>query len=448
MIYIKRNITVNNDISSIEKPVILYKGDKNVELQFNIKGNPFKFSDESEVAYAQLIIQRPDEEAGPIVSQVFKYESNTVVFVITGDMIDEFKELGSYTAQIRLFNSNRTSRVTLPPIKSGIVISEPIYEEDYEMGEVGKGTVDYSIVSHQDEFLDIFDEYGDYCKIAWMSGDLITDSRLNHIEDALYEINSVARNVSVDLSDYATTKYVDEALANIDISDVDLSAYATTESVNTALETKADADHTHDEYATTEYVGNKYVSNGALEQTLSEYATVQYVGDKYASKATLEEYATIKYVDNAISSVSGGSGADLSAYATKEDLNKAITVIDKPGGIGFDDFPKGAGIYKLNGSLEIYDINGNRLTGAVECNKEIIKVLKTDDDNYKILTVYTLDNKFIRFNIKDGTVTRHTYDVSREELNSLATKQELNSLATKEELNNALGDIESLLGGI
>ena len=293
MIYIKRNITVNNDISSIEKPVILYKGDKNVELQFNIKGNPFKFSDESEVAYAQLIIQRPDEEAGPIVSEVFKYESNTVVFVITGDMIDELKELGSYTAQIRLFNSNRTSRVTLPPIKSGIVISEPIYEEDYQEGEVGKGTVDYSIVSHQDEFLDIFDEYGDYCKINWMSGDLITDSRLNHIEDALYDINSVARNVSVDLSDYATT-----------------------ESVNTALEEKADKDHTHDEYATTEYVGNKYVSNGALEQTLSDYATTQYVGDKYA---------TTKYVDEAVANAQlSGGDVDLSAYATIEAMNAEL----------------------------------------------------------------------------------------------------------------------------
>ena len=247
---------------------------------------------------------------------------------------------------------------------------------------------------------------------------------------------------TVDPSQFATTKYVDESIANIDIPEVDFTGYATTESVNKALETKADKDHTHDEYATTEYVGNKYVSNGALEQTLSDYATVQYVGDKYASKAMLEEYATIKYVDEAISSVSGGSGADLSAYATKEDLNKAITVIDK-NSIGFDDFPKGKSVCRLNGALEIRDINGNSLTSVGECYQELIMASKLDDDTHKSITIYTLDNRCIRCDIKNGTVYRYTYDVTKDYVDSKVA-----SCATKQELNTALGDIETLLGGI
>ena len=219
MIYIERTITVSNDRSSIEKPVLLYKGDKNVEVQFTIKSNPFKFSNESETAYGQLIIKRP--EASPIVSDIFKYESNRVVFVITGGMIDELTELGSYTLQIRLYNTDKSSRITLPPIQSGIIIEEPIYEEDYSEAMVNVALVNYNVAAVSDEEIEVFDGDGNYNKVVWQSGDLITESKLNHIEDALYEINDAVVNMDIpdiDLTDYATNDSVDEKIAAIELT--------------------------------------------------------------------------------------------------------------------------------------------------------------------------------------------------------------------------------------
>lgn len=263
MIYIERTITVSNDRSSIEKPVLLYKGDKNVEVQFTIKSNPFKFSNESETAYGQLIIKRP--EASPIVSDIFKYESNRVVFVITGGMIDELTELGSYTLQIRLYNTDKSSRITLPPIQSGIIIEEPIYEEDYSEAMVNVALVNYNVAAVSDEEIEVFDGDGNYNKVVWQSGDLITESKLNHIEDALYEINDAVVNMDmpdIDLSDYATNDSVDEKIAAIELTPgpqgekgdkgdkgdpgeqgpqgepgpaPDLTVYATKEELNTAL---------------------------------------------------------------------------------------------------------------------------------------------------------------------------------------------------------------------
>lgn len=87
----------------------------------------------------------------------------------------------------------------------------------------------------------------------------------------------------VDLSNYATKDYVDDAIANIEISggDVDLTGYATesyvdsvtgnarNEAMNYALglnNTKADKNHSHDEYLTE-------------HQSLEGYATEKYVND-------------------------------------------------------------------------------------------------------------------------------------------------------------------------
>ena len=45
-------------------------------------------------------------------------------------MIDEIAEVGNYSFQIRLFDENISSRVTLPEVNDGIEIREPIALED------------------------------------------------------------------------------------------------------------------------------------------------------------------------------------------------------------------------------------------------------------------------------------------------------------------------------
>ena len=293
MIYVERTITVSNDRSSIEKPILLYKGDKNVEVQFTIKSNPFKYANESETAYGQLIIKRP--EASPIVSDIFKYEANRVVFLITGEMIDELVELGSYTLQVRLYDMNKTSRITLPPIHGGIIIEQPIYEEDYSEAMVNVALVDYNVAAVSDEVIEVFDEDGNYNKVVWHGGDIITDSKLNHIENALYEIN--------------------DAVANMDMSDVDLSGYATKEYVDT--EVGSLYSEMSYNYTTKDYV-HTYIDENCSTPDLTGYATENYVRDQ---------------VDNLLNEGLPARGymtqtkAD-TLYATKEELNNALGDIE------------------------------------------------------------------------------------------------------------------------
>ena len=138
MIFTNRTITVKRGVSSINEPIILYRGDKEVEIRFALKEKaPFIFNKEadsniievSEAAYGQLVIKTPNDLPA-IFSEVTPTSEGKIVFKITGEMIDEITEVGNYSFQIRLFNESMNSRVTLPEVNGSIEIREPIASED------------------------------------------------------------------------------------------------------------------------------------------------------------------------------------------------------------------------------------------------------------------------------------------------------------------------------
>ena len=138
MIFTDRTVTVKGGISSIDEPITLYRGDKNVEIRFTLKEQtPFRFNKEadsniiedSEAAYCQLVIKTPNDLPA-IFREVAPTNEGKIVFKITGEMIDEITEVGNYSFQIRLFDESINSRVTLPEVNNGIEIREPIASED------------------------------------------------------------------------------------------------------------------------------------------------------------------------------------------------------------------------------------------------------------------------------------------------------------------------------
>ncbi len=135
MIYTKRIVTIRNTTASIDAPVVLYRGDKDVEIIFEIIDSKFKFEstsgnliNSSHAAYGQMAIACPSK--APIFSNVIACEDGLITFMMTTAMMDELTEVGEYSFQIRLFDSTRTSRVTLPPVINGIEVREPIVSEN------------------------------------------------------------------------------------------------------------------------------------------------------------------------------------------------------------------------------------------------------------------------------------------------------------------------------
>ena len=138
MIFTDRVIKVKRGASSINEPIILYRGDREVEIRFALKEEaPFRFNREvdsniienSEAAYGQLVIKAPNDLPA-IFSEIAPTNEGKIVFKITEEMIDEITEVGNYSFQIRLFDENISSRVTLPEVNGGIEIREPIASED------------------------------------------------------------------------------------------------------------------------------------------------------------------------------------------------------------------------------------------------------------------------------------------------------------------------------
>lgn len=209
MIFTESTIKISNNVSKMDSTIVLYRGDKNIEIRFTILQSPFKYSntvatnviESTNASYGQLVIKTPNDKP-PIFSEVSATKEGTVLFTITKEMIDEIEELGVYTFQIRLLDENKQSRVTIPPVENGIEIKEPIaIEDDNTTNVVGLAKANYAVATLSDVDTPAFDDNGQYIKTNWNDGDIITNASLNKIEDGIYTTNE---NVT------ATKKYVDD----------------------------------------------------------------------------------------------------------------------------------------------------------------------------------------------------------------------------------------------
>ena len=197
MIFTDRTIRVKKGASSIDNPIVLYRGDKEVEIRFTLSESfPFRFGvgaepniiEKTEAAYGQLVIKTPNDLPS-IFSEIVPTNEGKIIFTITAEMIDEITEVGNYTFQIRLLDESRNSRATLPEVVNGIEIREPIATEDVSTtNEVGVATVGYALTT-AGTTEDAFDSQGNYNKTTWGTGDRITAAKLNKIEVGIDGVN-------------------------------------------------------------------------------------------------------------------------------------------------------------------------------------------------------------------------------------------------------------------
>ena len=230
MIFTDRTIIVQKGTSSINDTIVLYRGDKGVEIRFTLnEGSPFRFGsgaspniiEKTEAAYGQLVIKTPNDLPS-IFSEIVPTNEGKIVFTITAEMIDEITEVGNYTFQIRLLDENRNSRATLPEVVNGIEIREPIATEDVTTtNEVEVATVGYALTT-AGVSEDAFDAEGNYNKTDWRTGDRITADKLNKIEAGIDGVNKKVASAGTsggsninDTTASATTTYSSNKIENI-----------------------------------------------------------------------------------------------------------------------------------------------------------------------------------------------------------------------------------------
>lgn len=321
MIFTERTITVVNDSATINKPLILYRGDKNIELKITIAESQFKFrnTDASNViettdaSYAQLVINTPYNS--PIFSDVAATKNGAVIFVITEAMIDEIREVGAYEIQIRLLDDNKQSRASIPPVSNAIEIREPIAIEDgsvVDSNAVNVAKVNRALTTTSAP-LEAFDSQGNYIKNIWGDGVLITDAALNKMEAGIDGVNKKVVTKTSQLTNdanYASETFVTNKIAEAQLG-MDTGYTGTLVRDNFSV----DIDYGIDE--TSDYTTTKYKDYGVL------YLPTNYAKDDNKTRLIIFCQGTGERI--------GSTNDPINNHGWKYFLGKGFAVMDMNG---------------------------------------------------------------------------------------------------------------------
>ena len=128
-------ITIDGNKASVDEPLYMYQGDRNIDIYFTIIDSKFRFSEtnsnilaDSTAKYSTIKVLKPNGEK--IKTDKKAIEDNKIVFTINQEFADEAVEIGKYKLQIQLWsiNADNQGRVTIPPIEFEVL--EPIFEDD------------------------------------------------------------------------------------------------------------------------------------------------------------------------------------------------------------------------------------------------------------------------------------------------------------------------------
>ena len=433
MIFTERKVTVNNDTATIDKNIVLFRGDREVEIRFTVMYEGVKYRKNSgenviedvNATYGQMVIQNDTTET-PVVSLVTPTEDGTIIFKFTKEMIDEIPELGTYDFQIRLFDDSQTSRITTPIVNDGILIKEPLSIEEPGSNEVGVATVNTAIVSTS-EPLDVFDENGNYIETEWKNGDIITDSKLNKIEQGISGVNTkldgVHTHANKDILDGITADKVaswDNKLDSIPaeyITDTELNAkgYLTEHQDLSGYATKKYVDDNIPHYnetlmfeiSETDY--DSFFNNGYFNiSALNLDETKSYVGkEKYNMDGAGEH--TYEFVYNKEADALMNERSDIYIYNHKS-----------YDGTNFIEDENSAALITFVEPMSIVDSEGNKYFRLYEIEKlELDSNCLSNDVSIKnSLTVGSRIGDIGQYSVAEGIGTTASGDYSHAEGNS------------------------------
>lgn len=203
MIYTTREININGSTATIDEDIYLFKQDSNIELKFIINDTRFTFQtvessnvvESSNASYFRVKLLNPYGKT--INFPIQEVTDNYIVLLITGELIDEDTEVGDYTIQIRLYDKDKNSKLTLPAIANCIHIQQPIFNE-VEENTVDTAAIDTASVMMSDEGeLPVVDSTGKYIPTLWDTGDTISKAKINHIEKGILQahIDALANKI-------------------------------------------------------------------------------------------------------------------------------------------------------------------------------------------------------------------------------------------------------------
>lgn len=220
-IYTERIIRVNNNKASMDKDIYIYRGNRNIEIQFTIVDHQFKFKDTNMIekltpSHAYVTLLTPQmKQIGTGKAEVI---DGVIKLVVSSAMIDEKTECGEYSIVIDLYDEVGDSVLTIPPVENQLHVLDRMTEIDDIPDELrfqfDEQTGDLNVIN-----IDV--TYDGNGEIRTIEGIPISDDKARKImADLLEEVDEFSANFDPALQDISKAK---EDITRIDAIVTELS---------------------------------------------------------------------------------------------------------------------------------------------------------------------------------------------------------------------------------
>lgn len=177
------SIIINKQKSILNRQLSIFQHDKGIDIYFKLMDTDY-LDLSSNYLLSDIVLVSPLKKQ--IKSDIVPIIDNKILFTINNEIMNQIDEIGNYHVHIRIYD-DKGGRIKLPYFIMSVEECE-VDDDDLSYGTVDGTAIDNTKVAKYGKELKTFNDDGSYNRTVWISGDVITDSKLNKLEQATSEI--------------------------------------------------------------------------------------------------------------------------------------------------------------------------------------------------------------------------------------------------------------------
>ena len=174
-------VPINGSKASLDSKIFVFRNDRGIDLHLKLANFSYVVESLNDVITASARVLKPSREEYFDIDTL-TVDEDTIIFTITQSMTDEFAEIGTYSVQISLYDSEG-NRITIPSIDFYVkeLIAQDAVMEDNDYARADYSLADFGRAAPS-EYTSI---EGNYVRTWWYAGDYITAAKLDNIENGI-----------------------------------------------------------------------------------------------------------------------------------------------------------------------------------------------------------------------------------------------------------------------
>ena len=177
-------ILIDKQKSLLNKDLSIFTSDRGIDVYLKLIDNPYVDLSKNKYILSDVVLVRPLGKQ--ITSDIMPINYNKVLFRINDEIMNQIDLTGIYHVHIRLYD-DRGGKLKLPPFTMQIIESN-IDNNVMASSVLNTSSIDSSIIAQYSNDLPTYNVDGSYNRTVWLAGDIITDSKMNKVEQAISEI--------------------------------------------------------------------------------------------------------------------------------------------------------------------------------------------------------------------------------------------------------------------